>query len=121
MNEIMMNVCLIGCGFFAGIMVMDIISAHLGSFNVAMIRKMDEQIYDIKRLIRKTNKKIKRYVKSDSCPIQYYSVDCTTIPTGCVDKFQSYYIKRGFKVWTDNINTIYISWEEDDVSSSDNN
>ena len=122
MDENILNVCLIGCGFFLGMMFMDIISAHSGDFNANTIRKINKRIYDIKKLIRKTNKQIKRYVKSDSCPTQYYRIDWAAIPRAYIDKFQLYYTDRGFKVWIDDkLNALYISWEEDGVSSSNNN
>ena len=129
MDEITMDVALIACGFFGSIMVMDIINTHLGRFNANTIRKMNKRIYDIKKLIRKTNRQIKQYVKTDSCPTQYYRIDCTTIPPVYIDKFQQYYIDRGFKVWIDKrinafnieLSILYISWEKDDVSSSDDN
>lgn len=118
------NVLFIVCGFLLGMMFWDTIQERLHCFNANNIRKMNKRIYESKKLIRKINRKIKRYVKSDSCSTQYYCIDCTAIPTAYVDKFQSYYMDKGFKVWIDNMNgidAIYISWEEDDVSGSDNN
>lgn len=123
------NITLIFCGFMLGIIFWNTIQEHLDCFNARTVRKMNKRIYNIKKLIRKTNKQIKHYVKTDSCPTQYYRIDCTTIPPVYIDKFQQYYIDRGFKVWIDkktnafniSLSILYISWEENDVPSSDNN
>lgn len=116
------NIALIFCGFMLGIMFWDTIQEHLNCFDARTVRKMNKRIYNIKKLIRKTNKQIKRYVKTDSCPTQYYRIDWAAIPRVYIDKFQLYYTDRGFKVWIDDrLNALYISWEEDNVSSNNDN
>ena len=122
MDVTIINILLIVGGFLLGIMFWDNIHKHLNYFNARTVRKMNKRIYNIKKLIRKTNKQIKRYIKTDSCPTQYYRIDWATIPRAYIDKFQLYYTDRGFKVWIDDkLNALYISWEEDNVSSNNDN
>ena len=122
MDVTIIDILLIVGGFLLGIMFWNTIQEHLDCFNARTVRKMNKRIYNIKKLIRKTNKQIKRYVKTDSCPTQYYRIDGATIPRAYIDKFQLYYTDRGFKVWIDDkLNALYISWEEDNVSSNNDN
>ena len=84
MDVTIIDILLIVGGFLLGIMFWNTIQEHLDCFNARTVRKMNKRIYNIKKLIRKTNKQIKRYVKTDSCPTQYYRIDGATIPHTCL-------------------------------------
>lgn len=119
-------ILIVSIGFVFGMAITAmIISAYcLTGFNVDEIRKLENRKSNLNWIIRQTNTMIEFIAKDKEYTASNYHIGytklCNQIGTNTVNKFAQYYINKGFKVYLAG-DILYISWEEDDVSGSDDN
>lgn len=114
----------IGFLFTMAIAIMIISAYCLNAFNIDEIRKLENRKANLNRIIRETNRMIKFIAKNKEYTYSNYRMDytklCNQIGIDTINKFKQYYINKGFEIYVTN-NILYISWEEDNVSSNNDN